>query len=56
MLGRDMKTTLIIDNLESNFKMHSENGILIKSWYHDSSDQILLKLESLLIKIAKEYG
>ena len=56
MLGRNMKTTLIIDNLESNFRMSTENGIAIKSWFNDGDDNILLKLEGLLIKIANQYA
>lgn len=44
MLGRNLKTTLIIDNLESNFRLHINHGIAIKSWYGSSGDNILQKL------------
>ena len=56
MLGRNMKNIIIVDNLESNFRMSVENGIGIKSWYHDPQDQILEKLEELLIKIATDFS
>ncbi len=56
MLGRDMSSTIIIDNLEANFRMHAQNGILIKSWFGEESDKSLSKLESLLKKIAVEFG
>ena len=36
MLGRNLKNTLIVDNLESNCRMNIENGIGIKSWFNDS--------------------
>ncbi len=55
MLGRNLKTTLIIDNLESNFRLHSNHGIAIKSWYGSNGDNILQKLESLLLKMVKEF-
>jgi TFIIF-interacting CTD phosphatase-like protein len=44
MLGRNLKNTLIIDNLESNFRMNLENGIGIKSWFNDDQDKLLLKI------------
>jgi len=36
MLGRNMKKTLIVDNLQSNFRLNPLNGITIKSWYGDN--------------------
>ena len=54
MLGRDMKTTIIVDNLWSNFRLNMENGVLIKSWF-GGNDIILPKLEKFLIRISKEF-
>lgn len=51
MLGRPLQTTLIVDNLETNFRLHPSNGILIKSWYGADTDAILPKLQNLLIRI-----
>ena len=54
MLGRDMKTTIIVDNLWSNFRLNMENGVLIKSWF-GGSDGVLPRLEKFLIKLAQEF-
>ena len=51
-LGRDLKKTIIIDNLEMNFKLQPENGLLIKSWNGDDINDMELKdLKELLIKL-----
>lgn len=45
LLGRDLKKTIIIDNLYESFINQPHNGILCKSWYDDMEDnelQILL--------------
>lgn len=55
MLGRPLQTTLIVDNLENNFRLHPNNGILIKSWYGSDTDTILPKLQNLLIRISLEF-
>ena len=48
MLGRDIKKTIIIDNLADNFMSTCpDNGIEIESWYGDDPsfiDSELLKL------------
>ena len=36
--------------------MSPENGIAIKSWFNDGSDKILQKLQTVLVKIAEEFG
>ena len=41
LLGRDMSRIIIIDNIAENFKSHTENGILIKSWFEDPYDNAL---------------
>lgn len=55
MLGRHLPVTLIVDNLEANFRLHPDNGILIKSWYGAENDSILPKLQNLLIRIVLEF-
>lgn len=43
-LGRDLRKTLIIDNLYESFLSQPDNGILVKSWYDDMEDTELLTL------------
>jgi Dullard-like phosphatase family protein len=38
LLNRDLKTTIIVDNLKQNYMYHKENGIEINSWIDDFSD------------------
>jgi len=53
-LGRDLSKIAIVDNIESNFSMQKENGILIKSFYgYDPDDRSLIELKDILINIAK---
>ena len=47
-LGRDLSKTLIIDNIEENFEAQPDNGIPIKSWYHDPHDQELPNMKPFL--------
>ena len=48
LLGRDIRKCIIVDNNAENFQLHNENGIFIRSWYGDSSDQALFKLAPIL--------
>jgi len=44
LLGRDIKKTLIIDNLPENFESTCpDNGIDIEDWYGDDLDDTELK-------------
>jgi TFIIF-interacting CTD phosphatase-like protein len=53
-IGRDVKKTLIIDNLPQNFRLQKENGIYIKNyWGDDNKDTALLDLIPILSGIAK---
>jgi CTD small phosphatase-like protein 2 len=47
-LGRDLKKTLIVDNIAENFQMQPNNGILIKTWISDPEDSCLITLSTLL--------
>ena len=68
LVGRDIKKTIIIDNLRENFwSTCPENGIEILSWYGDDLDDIELQklipfLKSIVIneepdvrKVIKKY-
>jgi Dullard-like phosphatase family protein len=47
-LGRDLASTIIVDNVAENFKLQPENGIFIKSWFDDTNDDALQQLAPLL--------
>ncbi|CAD8076860.1 unnamed protein product [Paramecium sonneborni] len=53
-IGRDVKRTIIIDNLAENFMFQPDNGIQIQSWYGDQDDQALMFLSPLLIQIVEK--
>ena len=47
-LGRDIRKTIIVDNIAENFDCQPDNGIHIISWYNDPKDNELQKLEPIL--------
>lgn len=47
-LGRDLKKTIIVDNMPSNFQLQQENGLFIKSWVGDQNDKTLIDMAELL--------
>jgi hypothetical protein len=47
-MGRDLKSTIIVDNSPVSFCLQPENSILIKSWFDDPSDTDLIGLERVL--------
>jgi CTD small phosphatase-like protein 2 len=47
-LGRDLKKTIILDNLAHNFQLQKENGIEIVGWFGDTKDTALLDVLELL--------
>jgi CTD small phosphatase-like protein 2 len=56
-IGRDLKKTIIVDNLPQNFRLQKENGIFIKAfWGEDIYDNALLNLAEILEKIALNYN
>ena len=52
LLGRDLKKTIIIDNLEENFTLQPDNGLYIKSWTSDINDIQFKDLLNILKSIA----
>lgn len=53
VLGRDLSKTIIVDNFPENFALHKENGICIRSWYGDLTDNALFVLEKFLGAMAE---
>ena len=51
LLGRDLKRTIIVDNIKDNFCLQRENGILINTWLSDMDDRSLLELIPFLREI-----
>ena len=52
-IGRDIKSIIIVDNSENNFRLNKENGIKIKPFYgnKNKNDIILFELKKILILI-----
>lgn len=51
-LGRDLKKTIIVDNIADNFANQKENGIEIKGWYFEKDDTELKKLQQFFLQLA----
>lgn len=47
-LGRDLATTMLIDNCPQSFSLQPENGVLIPTWTGDPTDSALFTLQSSL--------
>ena len=43
-LGRDLRRTIIVDNLAENFQSTPQNGIWVESWYDDLDCRVLPSL------------
>eukprot|EP00475_Leptophrys_vorax_P019571 TRINITY_DN26819_c0_g1_i1.p1 TRINITY_DN26819_c0_g1~~TRINITY_DN26819_c0_g1_i1.p1 ORF type:complete len:466 (-),score=15.29 TRINITY_DN26819_c0_g1_i1:407-1804(-) len=52
MLGRDLATTMIVDNSPLSYAFQPENGIPILSYYDEQGDRELSKLAPFLVKLA----
>ncbi len=50
-LGRDLSRTLIVDNVAENFQRQPDNGVFIRTWIDDPSDNALEELAPLLKEI-----
>ena len=54
-LGRNLKRTIIVDNLAENFMATTpNNGIWVESWYDDMQDQVLPNLGKFLAELVEE--
>lgn len=53
-LGRSMKDIIIVDNSPVAYMFQPENAIPAVSWYDDKNDNELLRLASLLERLANE--
>jgi Dullard-like phosphatase family protein len=55
-IGRPLDKIIIVENMQQNYRLQKENGILIKSFYgEDKYDTALASLGDILIKIADEF-
>jgi hypothetical protein len=48
LLGRDLRKTIIIDNIRENFERQDANGIEIVTWMSDPNDRELENLQVFL--------
>ena len=56
-IGRPLDSTIIVDNMQQNFRLQKENGIYIKPFFaQDPNDSVLYDLLNILIDIAEEEG
>lgn len=55
ILGRDLKDVILVDNSNLSFRIHPENGLLVRSFFSDSRDKELIRLMPLLIFLAEVY-
>lgn len=51
-IGRDLKKTILVDNIPKNFKVQPLNGLEIKTWTGDILDTHLHDFQKLLVSIA----
>lgn len=47
-IGRDLSKTIIVDNIAENYELQPDNGINILSWFSNTHDTELLKMEPIL--------
>jgi len=52
-LGRDLKSTIIIDNSPSSYLFHPENAVPVESWFDDDGDTELDELIPFLKELSK---
>ncbi|CAI2385968.1 unnamed protein product [Moneuplotes crassus] len=55
-LGRDLRKTIIVDNVPENFQLQQDNGIFITSWFDDVTDTALTELCTILKDIGSHKG
>ena len=55
LIGRNITKIIIVDNMQQNFILQKDNGILISSfWGDDNNDKSLLHLGRILVTIATD--
>ena len=54
LLGRDLRRTVIVDNIRDNFERQPDNGIEILTWIGNPEDRELHKLAQFLKNVAKQ--
>jgi RNA polymerase II subunit A small phosphatase-like protein len=52
-LGRDLKSTVIIDNSPTSYLFHPENAIPCETWFDDETDTELLQFIPFLKELSK---
>lgn len=52
-LGREMKSTIIIDNSPASYLFHPQHAVPIDSWFDDMNDTELLDMIAFLEELAK---
>jgi len=52
-LGRDLKSTIIIDNSPSSYLFHPENAVPVESWFDDEEDTELDQLIPFLKELSR---
>jgi CTD small phosphatase-like protein 2 len=50
-IGRELHSTLIVDNVAENFQLQPDNGVFIRTWIDDPYDNALEELAPLLKEI-----
>eukprot|EP01097_Dermamoeba_algensis_P001932 TRINITY_DN1760_c0_g1_i1.p1 TRINITY_DN1760_c0_g1~~TRINITY_DN1760_c0_g1_i1.p1 ORF type:complete len:202 (-),score=29.54 TRINITY_DN1760_c0_g1_i1:686-1291(-) len=56
LLGRNIKSIIIIDNSPASYILHPDHAIQVESWFDDMNDRELLELIPVLEEISKEFG
>lgn len=56
LLGRPIKSCIIIDNSPASYALHPEHAVPVESWFDDMNDKELYDLIPILEDLSKEYG
>ena len=52
-MGRDLRSTMIIDNSPASYILHPTNAVPVTSWFSDPHDTELLDMIPFLIDLSK---
>ena len=55
-IGRDLKRTIIIDNIADNYILQKDNGLVIKTWEGNFDDRELFDLKNVLREIVNVFN